>query len=279
MKPAQVGLPEYDARIRRAELLTSRYPFAAEVLHFYSQVAKLQRTLYADANSTVRARLPESLSRPFRSAIYILDDSSMLTKLGTFLGSIVNVAPGALVVAVREISKLDAISQRSLLHSYWEIGGLNDDLIGPFAQFVPRAFSEPLGELRALHATVPPALITPHDCPLCGGRPMLGVLRPEGDGGKRRMLCSFCLQEWDFRRIYCPACGEEDEKKLPVYVAEQFPHIRVEACETCKTCIRTIDLTKDGNAVPVVDDLAAIPLTLWAQEHDYTRLHPNLLGT
>ena len=93
------------------------------------------------------------------------------------------------------------------------------------------------------------------------------------------MMCSFCLQEWDFRRIYCPACGEADEKKLPVYVAEQFPHIRVEACETCKSCVRTIDLTTDGNAVPLVDDLAAIPLSLWSQEHGYTRLQPNLLGT
>jgi len=64
-----------------------------------------------------------------------------------------------------------------------------------------------------------------------------------------------------------------------VYVAEQFPHIRVEACETCKVYIRTIDLTKDGHAVPVVDDLAAIPLSLWAQERGFTRMQPNLLGT
>jgi len=53
----------------------------------------------------------------------------------------------------------------------------------------------------------------------------------------------------------------------------------VEACETCKVYVRTIDLTRDGNAVPVVDDLAAIPLSLWAHERGYTRLQPNLLGT
>jgi FdhE protein len=105
------------------------------------------------------------------------------------------------------------------------------------------------------------------------------VLRPEGDGGKRFLLCSFCNREWEFRRIYCSTCGEEAEEKLPVYVAEQFPHVRVEACETCKFYLLTIDLTKDGNAVPLVDDLAAIPLTLWAHEHGYSRLQPNLLGT
>jgi formate dehydrogenase maturation protein FdhE len=63
-----------------------------------------------------------------------------------------------------------------------------------------------------------------------------------------------------------------------VYVAEQFPHVRVESCDTCQHYLRTIDLTKDGNAVPEADDLAAIPLTLWAQEHGYLRIHTNLLG-
>jgi len=116
-------------------------------------------------------------------------------------------------------------------------------------------------------------------CPQCCARPLLGVLRPEGDGGKRFLLCSFCSQEWEFRRILCPTCGEEAEGKLPVYVAEQLPHIRVEACDTCQFYIRTVDLTKDGHAIPLVDDLAAIPLSLWAHEKGYSRLQPNLLGT
>ena len=69
------------------------------------------------------------------------------------------------------------------------------------------------------------------------------------------------------------------EQKLPVYVAEQFPHVRVECCDTCKHCLRTIDLTRDGNAVPLVDDLAAIPLSLWAEENGYSRIQVNLFGT
>ena len=108
--------------------------------------------------------------------------------------------------------------------------------------------------------------------------PLLGVLRPEGDGGKRFLLCSFCSQEWEFRRIFCSTCGEEEESKLPVYVAEQLPHIRVEACDTCHGYIKTIDLTKDGHAVPVVDELAAIPLSLWAGERGYEKVRGNLLG-
>jgi FdhE protein len=110
-------------------------------------------------------------------------------------------------------------------------------------------------------------------------RPLVGTLHIEATAASATLLCSFCLHEWEFRRILCPTCGEEAENKLPVYIAEQFPHIRVEACETCRYYIRTIDLTKDGHANPVVDDLAALPLTLSATEHNYSRLHPNLLST
>jgi formate dehydrogenase maturation protein FdhE len=31
--------------------------------------------------------------------------------------------------------------------------------------------------------------------------------------------------------------------------------------------------------VPIVDDLAAVPLTLWAQQNGYSRIQNNLLHT
>jgi len=279
MKPAQVGGSEYDARIRRAEHLASQHPFAAEVLRFYSRIAEFQKTLYAEFKKEFGARLSGRMPGSLRIDLPSVAPERMVSHFTSLLRVIADAAPPGLAAAAREISGLDALSKLSLLESYWDVGGTNDQLIGAFAQFIPRAFDQPLAELIAAFIPVGPVISTQHECPLCGGQPFLGVLRQEGDGGKRRMLCSFCLQEWDFRRIYCPACGEEDEKKLPVYVAQQFPHIRVEACETCKVYVRSIDLTRDGNAVPVVDDLAAIPLSLWAHEHGYTRLQPNLLGT
>jgi FdhE protein len=278
MKAAQAAGAEYDARIRRANYLASAHPFAEEVLRFYSRLAEFQKTFCAEIKTDAGVELSSRTFGPARSSSFDFDSMNVLPRLTTFLALLAETAPSALAAAAGQISRLDAGSLRSLLTAYWELGG-SDQLIGPFAQFVPRAFLQPITELFASRITAAPALTIEHVCPLCGGLAVLGVLRPEGDGGKRRMLCSFCSQEWDFRRIYCPACSEEDEKKLPVYVAEQFPHIRVEACDSCKVYIRTIDLTKDGNAVPLVDDLAAIPLSLWAQERGYTRLHANLLGT
>jgi FdhE protein len=63
-----------------------------------------------------------------------------------------------------------------------------------------------------------------------------------------------------------------------VYTAKEFPHVRIEACDTCRTYIKSVDLTKNGLAVPVVDELATISLALWADERGYTKVQLNLLG-
>lgn len=115
-------------------------------------------------------------------------------------------------------------------------------------------------------------------CPFCGEKPAVAVLRPEGDGGKRSLLCSLCSTEWEFRRLLCPQCGEENQEKLPIFTAEQFPHIRLETCDSCHTYMKAIDLTRNGLAVPEVDELASVALDLWASEKGYTKLQVNLFG-
>ena len=267
---------EYDARIRRAEKLIAEKSSASDLLSFYKRIAGFQKSFVAQF---IDAGMPQTDAQQFGSVREGLDLTLLLPHFRSFLSLVEQNAPNALAAAAREIAALPSESWVALLTAYWELGGVFDQQIWAFAQFFPRAFLQPYAGYLAGRTAVPPVLATPRACPLCGGRPLYGVLRLEGDGGKRCMVCSFCGYEWEFRRILCPTCGEEDEKKLPVYVAEQFPHIRVEACETCKFYIRTIDMTKDGHAVPMVDDLAAIPLTLWAYEHGYSRLQANLLGS
>jgi FdhE protein len=195
--------------------------------------------------------------------------------------------PEPIAKAARQLSSQGAGEWASFLNYFWTVGGrarhLSEEIqvesAATLKEFILRAFLQPQVEFLA-EGMPPPAVDgRPRHCPRCGSVPLLGVLRPEGDGGKRCLVCSFCLYEWEFRRILCPACGEEAESKLPIYVAEQLPYIRIEACDTCTSYLRTIDLTKNGRAIPIVDDLAAIPLSLWAGERGYTRLQPNLLGT
>jgi hypothetical protein len=115
-------------------------------------------------------------------------------------------------------------------------------------------------------------------CPSCGSKPVVGVLRGEGDGAKRSLICSLCALEWPYRRLICPHCGEENKNKLPVYTAAGIDHIRVEACDTCRTYLKSVDLTKDGFAIPEVDEIATVSLNLWAEENDYIKIKTNLLG-
>ncbi|MGZ4816500.1 MAG: formate dehydrogenase accessory protein FdhE, partial [Terriglobales bacterium] len=128
--------------------------------------------------------------------------------------------------------------------------------------FLVRAFLQPYAELIRSSATRPESQSAYALCPFCNRKPGLGVLRQMGDGGARSMICSFCVAEWEFRRIVCPGCGEEDDKHLAVFAASDFDYIRVECCDSCKTYIKTVDLTKDGRAEPLVDELASAPLDL-----------------
>jgi formate dehydrogenase accessory protein FdhE len=140
-------------------------------------------------------------------------------------------------------------------------------------------FLQPYAEYLADHRDVAIVDGTPSTCPLCGGKPAVGVLRSEGDGAKKSLICMLCAHEWAFRRIYCPACGEEREPQMAYYSAPEIAHVRVDVCDTCHTYLKSIDLTKTGLAVAVVDELATIPLDLWAREHGYEKLQINLLGT
>lgn len=283
MKPQTKKLFEYDRRIERAVELTARYPFARAPLAFYEEIVRFQKGL--------RSALADNQS----AEPLVVDDANLRSELNfsvllpeypKFLAVVERRAPGPLAASATKFALRGSAAWMALLNSYWTHGGKDPESAGvpppaeldALQEFLARGFLQGYAEFVSEKMPEPVVDATPYLCPKCDSLPLLGVLRPEGDGGKRWLHCGFCGHEWSFRRILCPSCGEEREDKLPVYVAEQFPHIRVEACDTCKRQLRTIDLTKDGNAVPEADDLAAIPLTLWAQEFGYTRIFPNLLG-
>jgi len=270
------GRVNYRARIDRAKLLAERYTFAVEVLHFYAYVAQFQRALYEQLPQLYRQRIAPPAAGNFRVD---LDTSPLLQPFGEFLLLVENQGPARLSKHSRDVRESGSAAWSGMLAGFWKTGLLEKHSSEPVTDFLPRAFLQPYAEFRTSALLPPPLHSTVCRCPRCNSLPVLGVLRQEGDGGKRFLQCSHCSQEWEFRRIFCASCGEEREQKLPVYVAEQFPAIRVECCETCKHCLRTIDLTRDGNAVPLVDDLAAVPLGLWAEENGYSRIESNLLGT
>jgi len=57
-----------------------------------------------------------------------------------------------------------------------------------------------------------------------------------------------------------------------------LPHLRADACEACRRYLITIDLRKEPEAVPVVDELVALPLDLYVKARGFTKIVPNLMA-
>ncbi|HEY6390270.1 MAG TPA: formate dehydrogenase accessory protein FdhE [Bryobacteraceae bacterium] len=235
-----------DRRIARATELAEVYPAAREILTFYRELALLQKSVSEDLHA----------------------------KSETDVRVLVRYFPALLDLACKSGVNLETPArQEEVLLACWE-GDLAND---PAGRFYAHVLLQPYAEYLASRGDIPGKAADPR-CPFCNARPVVGVLRGEGDGAKRWLLCSLCGTEWQYRRVICPNCGEENKDKLPVYLADQIAHVRVDACDTCQTYLKSVDLTKDGHAVPVVDELATVALNIWAEERGYSKFEPNLLG-
>ena len=134
-----------------------------------------------------------------------------------------------------------------------------------------RAVAQALAEGEPAGAAGEPHTV----CPACGSRPVVGVLREQAHGARRSLICARCSTEWDFPRVACAGCGYSE---LEIYISEQITNVRLEVCPECRVYLKTVDLTRNALAVPIVDEIATIPLDLWAQERGYRKLEVNLLG-
>jgi formate dehydrogenase accessory protein FdhE len=264
---------EWQRRIARAAELGAQYSFASEILRFYSSIAVFQKEVSKDFDlSEISEISKESVAVIFAGSLPL----QITRRFRDFISVVEQKGTEPLRNAAGELKQNSDESHFNLLKMFWEESETTSVTFGP-NDFFPRAYLQPYAAAIRAYSTLRWSGPAPYLCPLCHRKPGSGVLRPLGDGGQRSLICSFCLAEWEFRRIVCPGCGEENHAKLPVYTAEELKHVRVEACDSCRIYIKTVDMTKNGLAEPVVDELAAVPLDLWAQNHGYTKLQPNLL--
>src|SRR6266850_400932 len=107
MTTTQTGGTEYDARIRRAERLSSEHTFAAEFLDFYKRVAAFQKTLRANIAASSGAN---SRSAPAAELRDPLDLTVLLPHFRGFLSTIEQHAPPALAKSAHQMSLLPSDS-------------------------------------------------------------------------------------------------------------------------------------------------------------------------
>jgi FdhE protein len=127
---------------------------------------------------------------------------------------------------------------------------------------------------RALFQTARERPRGPRGCPRCRHLPQAGCLRPQGDGTAFFLVCSLCFHEWAAPRELCEECG----KAVSFHEAREIPHLRVRTCEGCRRYIHVVRLDVDPEAIPEVDEMAALSLDVWAREQGYEKVFPNLAG-
>jgi len=253
----------WDRRRRRARQLADRYPFAEQVLTFYAALSDPQEAACLEAL--------ESPLDPSGLAAYVA--ARVLPKIVA-----VTVAEGPDSLRAASAQRIEPGDPGGLIRAW-----LAGEPQSPVETFLARAAAGPVLEARGadIGATKREIDIA-SPCPQCGGQPQLAYFMDSGEAlttAPRCLTCSRCALSWVFERMTCPACGEGSTDKLVVYAdAERFPHLRVDGCESCHRYLVTVDLRKDAEAVPVVDELAALPLELHAQERGLTKIVPNLMG-
>src|SRR5258708_8382028 len=103
MTATQTGGSEYDARIRRAERLSSEHTFAAEFLDFYKHVAAFQKTLRANIASSNGIKSPSAFAAGLRAP---LDLTVLLPHFRRFLSTIEQHPPSARAKSAHQLSLL-----------------------------------------------------------------------------------------------------------------------------------------------------------------------------
>ena len=251
-----MDLAFWDKQINRADELAG-HSAANELLTFYASVLSAQRDIHQFLlkHGAVDVDLLSEAMPLLLKAIQETASPQLSSELQTLKTS-----------TPADISKmlLEYANHRLPTHFFAKA------LFQPYARWCWENDVKPIG-------AKPPA--NERHCPACGGLPQVSIrVQSDSDGGSKNLLCATCLYEWFYRRVACANCGEEVPAKLAYFKAEEFAHIKIEICETCRRYIKSIDLTELGNASPVVDDVASAALDLWAIDRGYTKLEINLVG-
>ncbi len=108
-------------------------------------------------------------------------------------------------------------------------------------------------------------------CFICGADATLGELRENGQ--LLHLRCGQCGADWQFRRLRCVYCGNEDHRTLScLYSEDQREKMRVEACDRCRGYLKVItSFSPTPPEMLPVEDLATLHLDYIALERGYQR--------
>jgi len=274
--------PSYDERDRRAARLRDERPHAAQLLDFYRHLLGLQEEVYRNSSLEAAAGADER-------ALAGLSWPSLAEELRGFVSSAARAAPeptraAGVGLAGASTERLEEALRRVARRQ--AIDGLAGELdVAPqqielFARSYLQPWAEGIaGRHHELFESATAAQEGATSCPSCDWPAQVSVLvDDESARGRRWLVCALCGFGWGFPRLRCAQCGESDPDRLSLHEVEGLPHLQVEACASCGSYLKRVDLRRDGRAVPVVEDLASPELDLWAREQGWVKVCANLLA-
>jgi FdhE protein len=170
--------------------------------------------------------------------------------------------------ALSKIMQANADTQAALIDQCASEAGVGREALGFLAHYALRIILE-----RHSHAWADLLEGFAWDkgyCPICGGAPMMARIE---EGIPRRWLyCSRCSHAWQFSRVICPACANDDQQSMTYFSVEDAEQQSTFACEHCKHYLITVNkLTELADFDPDVACLSLIHLDVLMQEKGY---HP-----
>lgn len=257
---------DFERRSDRAELLASAAGSTSEPLRFAAALCREQSTV---------ALAIEQVHRSHPLIGRLVDDiERVLPLLAPVVRMAAEIGPPELAEQAGNRQKEEFSVTSARLLTLWSGDSTARE------DYLSRAMIRPYAEVLRAFGIAPDRLHRQGRCPFCGGAPSIGSRKEMADSnaGARMLNCGFCGCEWNVVRAVCPACGEDDPAKLPVFSADAYPYVRIEACESCRRYIKSIDLTKDARMIPEIDELVSLSVDLWAVDEGFTRIEPGLAG-
>src|ERR1039457_1202585 len=237
----------FETPAARAEALSASAPAVAEPLLFAAKLFRLQGLLAA----TILARHADApLSGGAADLPRIVDLLPPLLSLAVADG------PSELAEAAEIRAKDDPTTTATRLRVYWEGG--RDAL----EDYLSRAFLRPFAEVLARAGVGGDRGRGQGHCPACGPAPVVSFRKelPASNAAARYLGDTRGGTEWAGNRIRCPSCQEEDPTKLPSFQSDVHKNVRIEACETCRRYVKSLDLTLDARPLPEVDALVSLAM-------------------
>jgi hypothetical protein len=260
-------------RERAAELVT-KYPHAADILRLYQALIPVWETAFKTFPSPLAGERQGGGISPDDVAEFAVN-----RVLPAIIDATVESGPARLRDGV--VSVFCTADLTGLVRNW-----LDGKPLSPFETYLARVSTGPVLEAAA------PGFPSPSgggqgrgsetSCPRCLGLPQLSYFAISGEvlvTGPRYLVCSRCNHNWVFPRMTCASCGEANPAKLPIYQEhDAYPHVRVDGCRSCRHYLVSFDLRRDTRAVPIVDELACLPLDLFARDQGLSKITPNLVG-